>query len=96
MGFNSGFKGLNKICNNIFLYTHTHTHTQTHTQTHTRTHTHTHTHTYIYIYIYMNMLFILLSFACSYPEQGCPIFKPQGYVMRSAATFEICILKKRN
>jgi hypothetical protein len=41
----------------------------------------------------MDLLFILLSFACSYPEQGCPIFDSPGYVRRSTATFVTCILK---
>ena len=40
----------------------------------------------------MNLLFILLSFACSHPEQGCLIFDPPGYVMQSAAPIVICKL----
>ena len=40
----------------------------------------------------MNLLFILLSFACSHPEQGCPIFDPPSYVMWPTATFVMCVL----
>jgi len=40
----------------------------------------------------MNLLFVLLSFACSRPEQGCQILDPPGYVMLSTATFVMCVL----